>query len=277
MKINIEVNSIGAELKSIYGSVCNNIYREFLHKSNAIWKSSAPLLFPTIGKSKDSTITVDGKNYSQCSHGFVRNSEFEYISSFETFSHYRLNSDERTKIFYPYDFSLDAMYKVKDNSLTAICEFENTDNKPIYYNFGFHPGFTLPAGLTLDDCMLVFDSPEENSSIIAGPDGLSIWDKSIYLYSYYFDEGKALVFKNLNSRKISLFEVNGSKILDFKFSSPFLGIWSRSDMDQPFICFEPWYGLPNKEYAGELRDRPNIMSLVPGEKRTFSYQVVFYR
>jgi galactose mutarotase-like enzyme len=53
-------------------------------------------------------------------------------------------------------------------------------------------------------------------------------------------EKDALIFKKLNSNKISILEEN-KPILSFYFEDfQNFGIWTK--MNAPFICLEPWLG-----------------------------------
>ena len=51
-----------------------------------------------------------------------------------------------------------------------------------------------------------------------------------------------------------------------------LGIWSREGGD--FLCIEPWYGTASpQDFDGEFRDKPGLMLIPPGERRTLSLRI----
>ena len=53
---------------------------------------------------------------------------------------------------------------------------------------------------------------------------------------------------------------------------PYLGVWSKPGAG--FICIEPWHGYVSlAEFDGEFTDKPGLMHIAPGEKRTLSYRV----
>jgi len=269
--INISVNDLGGELTSVVFDG-----RQCLHQSDNIWKSQAPILFPTIGASFEDTILVDGIHYPQKHHGFTRNVLFERVINKCNEVMLYLSSNPVTEKFYPYDFRMNASYKVNGSTLTVKNTVVNIDNKPIFFNFGYHPGFTLLEGTRLEDYSLEFEDYEENESIVKCTDPLPLFEnKTIHLKDSLFKEA-AVVLKNLNSKAIYLLK-GGEKILKFSFYSPFLGIWSRSETDKPFICLEPWYGLPDRKYSGEISNRPNVICLPEAESYDFSYQVEFYK
>jgi galactose mutarotase-like enzyme len=52
-----------------------------------------------------------------------------------------------------------------------------------------------------------------------------------------------------------------------------LGIWSKPG-GAPFLCIEPWRGFASPaDFDGEFADKPGLMHIKPGEKRTLSYQI----
>jgi len=269
--INISVNDLGGELTSVIFDG-----RECLHQSDNIWKSQAPILFPTIGASFEDKILVDGMQYPQKHHGFARNVLFERaIDKYNKIMLY-LSSSRLTEEFYPYNFWMNVSYKVNRSVLTVENTIINIEDKPIFFNFGYHPGFTLLEGTKLEDYYLEFEDYEENESIIKCTDPLPLFvNKRIHLKDSLFKEA-AIVLKNLKSKTIYLLK-DEERIFKFTFSSPFLGIWTRSETDKPFICLEPWYGLPDRKYSCEISNRPNVICLPEGKSYKFGYQVEFYK
>ena len=51
-----------------------------------------------------------------------------------------------------------------------------------------------------------------------------------------------------------------------------LGIWSREGGD--FLCIEPWHGTASPtDFDGEFSDKPGLMLIPPGERRTLSMRI----
>jgi galactose mutarotase-like enzyme len=274
--ITIETNNLGAELKSIYLKSNNDgeIHtRECLHQSNEIWKSQSPILFPTIGTSFENHILVDGKRYQQGHHGFTRNLKFENSLNLKERKAFNLISNEETKKFYPFEFSMNVEYILLDTMLTVSYIIKNTDNKPIYFNIGGHPGLNLLENTSIEDYHIEFQKNEYSTSILSSHKGIFEGNK-IRLNENLFKES-AIILQNLNSTVLKV--MRGTvPIIGFVFSSPFLGIWTRIDKEKPFICIEPWYGLPDKTYSGELSKRPNVICLEKYKQKDFIYNIVFY-
>jgi galactose mutarotase-like enzyme len=86
----------------------------------------------------------------------------------------------------------------------------------------------------------------------------------------------ALVFKNLNSDKISIKNKKDQHGLDFHFSGyPFFGIWAAKDAD--FVCLEPWQGVTDSVLSdGRLEHKEGILKLNNDETFTCSWKAVCY-
>ena len=69
------------------------------------------------------------------------------------------------------------------------------------------------------------------------------------------------------------FGVAGHRALGVSFPAmPLLGIWTKPGA--PYLCIEPWQGIADPEgYAGELRDKPWIVEVMPGATRTFAMRI----
>jgi galactose mutarotase-like enzyme len=54
---------------------------------------------------------------------------------------------------------------------------------------------------------------------------------------------------------------------------PELGIWSRPS-GAAFLCIEPWHGFASpSDFDGEFSDKPGLMQIAPGEKRSLGYRL----
>ena len=103
-EIKIEVNSLGAQLKSLVLLEDNT---EYLWQANPqFWNRSAPILFPIVGKLLNDTYTFKNKQYSMSQHGFARDKQFSLVEKSETMLKFLLKSDEETLKIYPFNFEL---------------------------------------------------------------------------------------------------------------------------------------------------------------------------
>jgi galactose mutarotase-like enzyme len=69
------IANLGAELKSL---VNTSTSEEYIWPGEAsVWKGSAPVLFPIVGRLKNGEYHHHGNHYQLPKHGFARNSLFE--------------------------------------------------------------------------------------------------------------------------------------------------------------------------------------------------------
>ena len=98
-KVTVQINEIGAEIKSMtYGG------KEYIWRGEAeIWNFSAPMLFPICGGLKEDKYTFEGKEYSLSKHGYARTTLFEVESCDDTNAVFLHKSTTDTKAVFPFD------------------------------------------------------------------------------------------------------------------------------------------------------------------------------
>ena len=63
-----------------------------------------------------------------------------------------------------------------------------------------------------------------------------------------------------------LYDPEGREYARVECDAPVWGIWSHSDSGAGYVCLEPWYGICDfAGYEGELKERPHIQTVMPGE------------
>lgn len=87
---------------------------------------------------------MDGKEYHLPRHGFARDAVFTLISQSERKVTFALESSEKTKEVYPYDFTLSVSYVLDGNTIGVIWHVHNTDTREIHFQIGGHPAFNVP-------------------------------------------------------------------------------------------------------------------------------------
>ncbi|MFD3156858.1 aldose 1-epimerase family protein [Haloimpatiens sp. FM7330] len=248
------------------------------------WKRHAPILFPIVGKVKNDKYRIGEREFTLTQHGFARDREFELIEKDNCKIIYRLRSNTDSLKKYPYKFELDVEYSLKQNNLEIIYKVRNIDDQSIYFSIGAHPGFNCPLfeDENIEDYYLEFNKNENASREILHPDlglytresELVLKDSNILKLNKKLFKNDALVFKNLNSNKVSLKSNKHSKVITMDFKEfPYLGIWSKPN-DAPFICIEPWFGHADFiDFDGDYREKSGVMSLEVGKEFTCSYNV----
>ena len=220
-------------------------------------------------------IRVDGKTYEIGNHGFAKFSDFEVVEANDTTAVFKLTYSEKTLAMYPFKFNLFMTYTLNGNKLETKYKVENIDDKDIYFQLGTHPAFNCPLDKDdqFEDYYLEFDQEETlerffmnaGNCIINGKSEVLIENSKILPLTHELFYDGALVFKKVNSKKITLKSKKSAKnVVVSNENLPTLGIWQKKDA--PFVCIEPWYGLADTDnFTGEFKDRDRILKLKQNE------------
>jgi galactose mutarotase-like enzyme len=238
----------GAQLTSLF---CKTTHTEHLWQADKnIWGWHAPNLFPIVGALINDELLVDGKTYKMARHGFARNSNFMLLESGNNTITYSLPYSEDTLAVYPYKFDYQVIYTLIDNALRMTYKLINLDTKTIYFSVGGHPAFSVPfqEGENYEDYYLEFEADEKLDTHLLALEGFfngktlptPTSNRKLYLTKNMFDND-ALVFKNLQSRQLSIKSDKHTQSLSVEFPHfNYLGIWAKGGGD--FVCIEPWLG-----------------------------------
>lgn len=250
------------------------------------WSGQAPCLFPVVCRAKDDKITVDGKDYPMKKHGIVRKVEFSPLEVTPSSVTFRYTENEETLKSYPYKFFLDITHTVTEDGFTTEYKVTNTNECPMSFCIGGHPGFNCPLrdGEKFEDYSLIFDDASgavfKNCELSGGytddsmPELDYVKNNEFKLYYGAFDLD-AVIAENLPVKKVSLVNRNTGHGIRFEFDSfDAIGFWTPVKMNSPFICLEPWNGLPgNVKETSVLKDKKYAKTLAPGESFLTSYKM----
>ncbi len=142
-KLIVEIDSFGAELKSVRSKADNREYMWYADKK--YWARTSPVLFPFVGSLKNKEYSAKGKTYSMGQHGFARDMEHTMISQSDDTIWFKLESSDDTISKYPYEFVLKIGYQLKDNGLKVLWEVENPGAEALPFSIGAHPAFICPV------------------------------------------------------------------------------------------------------------------------------------
>lgn len=272
--LRVSVNPIGAELYSIYDKKDK---MEMLWQGNSeFWGSRAPVLFPIVGGLKNNTMIYESRAYQMPKHGIVRyNDQMEIVSEKSSSVTYKLQSGDGTLKVYPFKFVFEITFELQGNSLLVKHKVGNKDHREMYFSLGGHPAFNCPFVHTdtYEDYGLKFDIDE--GALVSNrlnADGLlsestrtiELEENWLPLKKNLFDKD-ALIFKQINSRKVSLSRRNGGKSVVVEFKDfPYLGIWAKPGA--PFVCIEPWLGYADNWNSDQLIEHKEAMICLQAEK-----------
>lgn len=270
--LTISVSATGAELQTLNSTSSGEAF--LWHGDQQVWSGRAPILFPIVGALKQSRMTYQGQSYSLPRHGIARRKLFSCIKHDETHLLLSLQSDTETRHDYPWDFTLEVGYTITSNRLNISYTVKNTTTagENMLFTIGSHPAFSLPFGDTaIDQFEIRFSHPEqlqkypldENGLLSAHADPYPLNDGRIILHKDLFNDD-ALVFKNIESDTISLWQHGCERVRVNTGGAPHLGIWAKPGA--PFVCIEPWFGYSDStEASGNFADKPSLMKLAAGQ------------
>ena len=271
----------GAEMISVKRGDCEYIWQA----DPTYWAGKAPLLFPVCGRLFGFKYTYEGKTYDLGNHGFARHMDYEVVSATDNSITFRLDANDETRACYPFEFSLTVSYTLVGNKVSSHVEIANKGDKTLPATFGCHPGFNVPLdGGRFEDYYLEF--------------GKDCTPNELVFTTTCFNTGKKKVHPLEDSRKLRLdhhiFDIDAlfmDRIADsvtLKSDSseryvtyisggfPYLGIWHKPQSDAPYVCIEPWCGLPSYDgVTDDIMDRSDMYHILAGKHQDFDYELIF--
>ena len=267
--ITATINHLGAEVISL-----KSHDKEYIWEGNPVfWGKHSPILFPIVGTLKDNSYKYNSISYQLSRHGFARETEFKLIEKKEDLAVFSIASNEDTKKVYPFEFELQLIYSLEDNHLNIQYKVTNKGIGQMPFSIGAHPAIALPG--KFENYSIQFEKEEplvynllENDLISDEVKTLFTTDNKVDLH-YSLFENDALIFKNLKSRSLTIFENQKPMIKMHYKDFPHLGIWTK--MNAPFLCIEPWFGYSDSnESTGSILEKEGIQILE--SKSTFDAQ-----
>ena len=250
-----------------------------------VWPQHAPVLFPVCGSVRDDKISIGGQYYPMPKHGFTRNPEFTLSHLGEDFIDLVLTDGGQTRKMYPFEFAFHVTYRLFENGYTTTFLVENRSKDVMPVCVGGHPGFVCPMeeGAAFEDYVLKFEKDESGMNqiaptgyLISGEEKLEAFtDPRTLPLSYDLFDRDALLFAGLNSREVKLVHRTSGKGISFEFPKmEVLAVWTKPGMKAPYLCLEPWHGMPGREQDGdEFEKKPYVTLLKPGTVYTSWFTV----
>ncbi len=213
-----------------------------------------PFLFPIFGRLKDGVYTWEGKTYAMEIHGFGHTTPWQVAEQTGDTLVCRLEAGEATLAQYPFRFRVELRFQVSDGVLTIGQRYENLDETPLPYNFGFHPYFRVE---NLENA-----SVEANAQVYIdfakGPAPFGHGSVSLGVPEGAPEAGAA--FAQVTAPAVLHIPGEGRRVtLDFDDSFHQLVLWTLAG--KPFLCVEPINGSPDALNTGAY------MTLEPGTVR----------
>lgn len=270
--LSVQIRDLGAELWSIRswdGA-------EYLWQGDeAYWGHRAWNLFPFVGLCWDNTYLHQGRAYRMEEHGFLKDTVLQVVEREETSIRFACADTEATRRVYPFRFSYGIAYSLAGNRLQAEVCVRNTGSAPLYYAVGWHPGFRVPleAGLDYEDYELQFPAEARPGAApctcrpcyLQGPFApYPLTAQRLPLRHRLFAEHMLILDGTGGS--VTLRAPGGRRQITVEYpDAEFLGIWKCIGSRAPYVCLEPWSGLPDAVGGcREISRRDDMKRLPPG-------------
>ena len=279
--LTVSIDEKGAQLCSVKGADGT----EYIWQADPkVWGRHAPLLFPVIGRLKDSQYTLEGKSYTIGAHGFARDTLFQVAEQSGTAVSLRITDTPETLEKWPFRFALTVTFALEGSTLRKTCKVENRDDRTMYYELGSHDGFNAPncAGEQMSDWAIripgldVLEPYGMDESFMMTPRGerkIDLPQGRIPLkpMTYGLD---TIVLSDLPARRAELVDGEGRARVTMEFEDyDYLALWTMDmPIDTNYVCIEPWTTMPDAVFAGrDLTEKAGIRALEAGksEERTY--------
>ncbi len=279
-KITIQVDSMGAELKSLKDVAAG---REYMGNADPrYWKRTSPVLFPLVGGLKGGSYRIEGKEYPMGQHGFARDMEFKLKSQEANEIWFTLESDAGTLRSYPYPFLLELGYELADKTVIVKWNVKNPAADRMYFSIGGHPAFLCPIeeGTEQTDYSIRLDAGDQvkvsvlDNGLVNGETVDYKLEHGVLPVTEHLFDADALVIEHGQAHSVALVKPDGKAYLTVTFDAPLFGIWSPPKKHAPFICIEPWYGRCDRtDFDGEWKEREWGQVLEPGGTFKAEYKI----
>lgn len=281
-KICVKINDFGAEVKSINGK--NSNFEYIWHGSPDYWKRSAIILFPICGRLFNGKYTYNGKEYEMSIHGFANSSVFTVTEHSAEKIVFELRESEETLKIYPFKFLFRVTYTLSGATLRTSLYVENTGNDDLPCSLGGHPGFNVPLSenLKFEDHYIEFETKGTKVKNIFSDTGFDLCKTAPF--PLYENNKICLTHELFNSDALFFEENSGTVILKSDKCDRFvkvdysdathLGLWQTNKPDTPFVCIEPWHGVPSKDgREDDFATKNELLHLKNGDHYEFHFDI----
>ena len=244
------------------------------------WSGQAPHLFPAVCASLNGHVTYDGKEYPMQKHGIVRGAKFRVVELSPDAITFENKWTEETLKSFPYKYTFRVTHRVSDVGFTT--EYTVYGEDDMTFCLGGHPAFNcpLPGGGSFEDYQIRFHNAKkatmsrtENGYMDPALPKLDRIHDNVLPLKYSDFDNDAMIVEKLPVKKLDLVSTVNGHGIRFTFNGfNAIGIWTPIGKKAPFVCLEPWNGLPaSVTESGDARDKKYAIDLKAGEKYSVCY------
>ena len=253
--------------------------------SEKSWPGRSPVLFPIVGPVPGNRIEIDGELRQMRRHGFARDMEYQVAEQTQESVTFTACANEETLERYPYRFRISVTHRLEKAGFTTSYTVKNEDERPLGYCIGGHVGFVCP--MAADDrfedyqlswpdaeCVLLFPYDVGPTPRATAPELVAESCTGLPVSHKLFDQGP-LFLAEVPNKIITLQNPRTGIGVRMEYEGfPVMALWSKEYANAPFLCIEPWHGVPQLEIGRQrFEDKRFMIHLNPGEEKTLSYRV----
>lgn len=282
--LKVVVDKKGAELIKVLDK---NDDSNYIWDANPkYWSKHSPNLFPIIGVLENNYYIHNDKKFILSKHGFAREKEFDLLSKEEKRLILELKEDNDTFSKYPFKFIFQVAFELLDRKLKITYRIQNLSDEDMYFSVGGHPAIACPflTDRGIEDYYIEFEEDKDKVRFevelksgmvdLSKEDKLLIEDNKYYLKNTSFNKD-AIILKVDEVGELKIKNIVNKKTIKMKFNDfDYVGIWSKSAA--PFVCIEPWNGLPDViGRKRNLKEKEGIKNLKPSKTIEYNYTIEF--
>lgn len=268
------VPELGGTVASLYVPTASGprdvLFRHphFWDSHNPATRGGIPILFPVCGRLRSDEqlgrYTFDGRVYTLPLHGFAMRKPWRIRSRTLTRLELMLESDADTRSGYPFAFSLRMCFEVGPAQILLEFEAYNDGDVSMPFSAGWHPYFLTPAAKAgkadVQVHLPIHASGRYDDTYTAIPSWDNPLPNPLSPMHPLFKE----MLHRANGDTVTIAWPDGFRLqlqatVDDFAPVPFWQL--HTDVDQPFICVEPWSSPPNALNTGE-----SLINLQPGRR-----------
>ena len=276
------ISDYGAEIRSIESKKTGVEY--LWQGSDVYWKDRATVIFPICGRLYQGKYTYQGKEYQMIIHGFAKKSTFNVVEHTPEKVVMELKANDFTRAQYPFEFTLQLIYTLQGDKITQTYFVKNDDEKTLIFTCGGHPGFNVPwkDGEQYEDYYLEFANDKPQYNIFFNEDGLfngrkelqPMVDGKIIPLSHDLFDNDALFLQD-GAKEVALkSKKNTTQIIVNYEDMTRVGFWKDEKTTAPFLCIEPWAGIPaSAGVTDDLETKAEMTHLPSGKTYSASFSI----
>ena len=279
--LTVEISTRAAEIMSVKRGSC-----EYMWQGNPeFWASCAPVLFPICGRFFTTQYTYKGNTYDMGTHGFARLSEFDVQSVSDTSIVFTLAANDETRACYPFEFLLTVSYTLDGDKVSSTATIKNTGKETLPATFGAHPGFNVPLdGGSFEDYYIEFGEDCTPNELVFSDTCFNTGIKRAYplegsrrlpLRHSLFNIDA--IFMDRIADSATLKSDKSERFVTMRYAGmPYLGLWHKPKTEAPYVCIEPWCGLPSFDgKVDDLATKNDLFRIEAGKQQSVSYEIIF--